>query len=178
MNIKRFLIALVLPLVTACFPEVKPVEFVNINSYLGTWYQISAYEPVFNKGLVGVTAEYSLNEDGSVNVVNKGYKGSFEGELDTITGTATVVDTSTFARLNVTFPGVPDLFPNGNYWIVSLDEIDYQYEAVTDPLGSTLFVLSRTPTLDDDTYQLILSMLQAMRLDVSRLKLTPQQTQG
>jgi apolipoprotein D and lipocalin family protein len=62
--------------------------------------------------------------------------------------------------------------------IVSLDDVNYQYAAVTDPLGSTLFVLSRTPTLDDETYQLILTMLKAMRLDVNRLKLTPQQTQG
>jgi apolipoprotein D and lipocalin family protein len=176
MNIKRFLIALVLPLMAACLPEVKPVEYVNINNYLGTWYQISAYETFFNQGLVGVTAEYSLNEDGTVNVVNNGYKGSFDGELDTITGTATVVDTVSFARLNVLFPGAPDLFPQGNYWIVSLDDVNYQYAAVTDPLGSTLFVLSRTPTLDDETYQLILTMLKAMRLDVNRLKLTPQQT--
>ncbi|TGD70816.1 hypothetical protein E4634_20635 [Mangrovimicrobium sediminis] len=153
--------------------RIETVPYVDVPSYMGLWYQIAANPVFFNEDLVGVTAEYSLNEDGTVKVINQGYKGTLDGELDRIEGEARVFNPRTNASLIVTFPDVPD-FPFPNYLIVVLDDAQYQYAVVTDPLQSTLFVLSRTPQMDPALYQNILSMLQAKEIDTSSLVLTPQ----
>jgi len=168
---KLLLLTLSLPLFSAC--GVETVSYVDIQRYMGLWYQIAANPAFFNEGLVGVTAEYSLNDDGSVKVINTGYVGSLDGEIDQIEGTAEVVDTVTNASLKVSFPGQPDL-PFPNYLIVILDEVDYQYAVVTDPLTTTLFVLSRTAQMDETLYQNIVSELEAMGIDTSNLLLTEQ----
>lgn len=93
----------------------------------------------FNEGLVGGAAEYSLNDDGTVNVI---------------------------------FPGQPD-FPFPNCLIVILDEIDYQYPVVTDPLRSTLFVLNSKPQMDEGFYQSLLSELEAMGISIEFLIVIP-----
>lgn len=149
------------------------VSYVDIPRYMGLWYQISANEVFFNEGLVGVTAEYTLLDDGSVQVLNKGYMNNLEGELSEILGNATVWDEETNSKLKVVFPDAPDL-PYPNYLIVVLDDVDYQYAVVTDPLEYTLFVLSRTPQMDDNTYAMIMGELAALDIDTSKLILTPQ----
>lgn len=153
---------------------VTTVDYVDVERYMGLWYQISAYETSFNQGLVAVTAEYTLLEDGTVQVYNRGYEESFDGAVDEILGTATVANTETNAELVVNFPSVPFNFPFPNYLIVVLDQENYQYAAVTDPFSSTLFVLSRTPTLDEATYQQILDELQAQDINTDKLVPTPQ----
>lgn len=159
-------------LLSAC-KIVETVPFVDIPRYMGLWYQISANEVSFNEGLVGVTAEYTLLEDGSVEVLNKGYQDTLDGELNQITGNATIWDEETNSKLKVVFPGAPDL-PYPNYLIVVLDEVDYQYAVVTDPFEYTLFVLSRTPQMSDNTYAMILGELETLGVDTSDLILTPQ----
>ena len=163
----------VLALVCMALSGCKTVEFVDIPRYMGLWYQISANEVSFNEGLVGVTAEYTLLEDGSVEVYNRGYQDTLDGEVSDITGLATVYNTETNAELIVEFPEAPS-FAYPNYLIVVLDEIDYQYAVVTDPFDYTLFVLSRTPSMDDNTYAMILGDLESRGIDTSKLILTPQ----
>jgi len=141
---KFVLLSVVVFFLNGCGYET--VSYVDINRYQGLWYQISANPAFFNEGLVGVTANYTINPDGSLKVENKGFKGTLDGEVDEIEGRAEVVDTKTNASLKVSFPGQPNL-PYPNYLIVVLDDVGYQYAAVTDPLGSTLFILSRSPQL-------------------------------
>lgn len=172
-NVIRFTLALLFAAVLSGCKSVPTVPYVDIERYMGLWYQIAAYETSFNRGLVGVTAEYTLLEDGSVQVYNKGYLNTLDGELDDILGNAVVVDTATNSKLKVSFPGVPN-FPWANYLIVILDEQDYQYAVVTDPLRYTLFVLSRTPQLEADVYGNILQQLQQLGINTGRLIVTEQ----
>lgn len=160
-------------LVMAGCKQTQTVPYVDIERYMGTWYQLSAYETSFNEGLVGVTADYTLLADGTVQVYNKGFKDSLDGPIDEILGKAVVVDTETNSRLKVTFPGVPS-FPYANYLIVLLDADNYSYAVVTDPFRFTLFVLSRTPQIDQDTYDLILSQLEEQGINTDKLLLTEQ----
>lgn len=155
-----------------CKP-VPTVSSVDIPRYMGLWYQVGAYETSFNKGLVGVTAEYTLMADGSVQVYNKGYKDSLTGPLDEILGKAVVVDKNTNAKLKVSFPGVPNL-PFSNYWIVQLDSENYQYAVVSDPFRFTLFILSRTPQIDAALYASIKAKLVEQGFNVAKIIDTPQ----
>lgn len=165
-------IALVLTLfLSGC--NIQTVPYVDLERYMGLWYQISANPAFFNDDLVGVTAEYELQEDGSVKVLNKGYVGSLDGPVDSIIGRAEVVDEETNSRLKVTFPEAPNL-PYANYLIVLLDEENYQYAVVTDPFQTTLFVLSRTPQMDNELYSEILVELDNQGIKTGNLILTPQ----
>lgn len=152
------------------FPPLETAKNVDVSRYLGLWYEIAKYPVPFEEGCVGVTAEYSLNDDGSIRVFNKCLPGSFDAEPTTIVGTATAADPDNSAKLNVSFFG-----PFGApYWIIDLDP-DYQWAVVGEPSRSTLWILSRTPTLDEAIYQDILSRLPEKGYDPSKLELMPQQ---
>jgi lipocalin len=68
------------------------VKELDIKKYLGTWYEIARYDHRFERGMVGVTANYSLRKDGKIKVVNSGYKGSFSGKFSKAIGKAKIPD--------------------------------------------------------------------------------------
>jgi apolipoprotein D and lipocalin family protein len=148
---------------------------VDLEEYAGLWYEIASYPQFFNRGLVGTTAEYTLLDDGWVEVFNRGFQDTFDGEEVSITGFATVKDETTNAKLQVRFPSVlGGIFP-GPYWIIELDEVDYSYAVVSDPKRSSLFILSRTPTVDQSFLDDLIERLADRGFDPDRLTMTPQQ---
>jgi apolipoprotein D and lipocalin family protein len=149
------------------------VSSVDLERYVGKWYEIASFPAFFNRGLTGVTAEYAILPDGKVSVFNRGFKEALDGPESNISGKARVVDTVTKSKLAVRFDQFPTNLFEGQYWIVVLDP-DYQYAAVSDPQRSTLFVLSRTPQMDDAVYETILDELTANGFDISKLNRTPQ----
>lgn len=153
-------------------PPPETVAKVDLEKYAGLWYEIASNPVFFNKDLVGVTAEYTLQDDGSVKVVNTGYKGSLDGEKDTITGKATVADTATNSKLIVQFDMFLGFLFKGNYWVVLLDDKDYKYAVVTDNRQFTMFVLCREPTMSKALYDELIEKLKAKDVDISRLKIT------
>lgn len=151
------------------FPPLDVVPSVDVQRYAGKWYEIASYPTPFQRGCTGTTAEYSLRDDGRVRVVNRCFQGSLEGPEQSIEGSARIVDAETNAKLKVSFFGPFE----GDYWIIELDE-DYQWAVVSEPSRSTLWILSRTPTLNDETYDMILGRLIDRGYDVTRLNRTPQ----
>ncbi len=171
-----FLVLLaVLPALYGCPMPPETVSSVDLDRYLGLWYEIASYPTFFNRDLVGTTAEYSLRDDGLIRVYNRAFVGDFDGPIDDIEGTARVVDTQTNAKLAVSFASVPfgNLF-EGRYWIIDLDEEAYSYAVVSDPFRSTLFILSRSPQIDEAVLDAILDRLEAQGFDLTRLTYTPQ----
>ena len=173
---RDFLILLALSLIFfSCAGTVKndsPLPVVNavdLNRYLGKWYEIASYPAWFQKGCTGSTAEYSLLPDGKIRVINRCRKGSLYGSLKESQGKAEIVDTVTNAKLKVWF-----FWPfKGNYWIIDLDP-DYQWAVVGEPSRKYLWILSRTPTMDETVYQEILERLPQKGYDPSRLSRTVQ----
>ncbi|MGB9623607.1 MAG: lipocalin family protein [Phycisphaerae bacterium] len=168
MFVKLLLISvLVVPPVIGCgalYPPLDVVESVDLRQYAGKWYEIARYPTFFQTACVSSTAEYTARTDGTIGVLNTCL--AADGSVvSTIEGSARVVDPTTNARLVVTFPGVP--FP-GDYWIIDLGP-DYEYAVVSDPLRLTLFILSRTPALDQATLDGILSRLVDKGYDPARL---------
>ena len=146
-------------------PELETVEHVDLVRYMGTWFEIAKFPQRFEKGLVGVTANYALLPNGKVRVLNRGYKGDFNGKLKTANGKAWVVDTATNAKLKVSF-----FWPfAGNYWILELGK-DYEYAAVGEESRKYLWILSRTPQMDETVYNGLLKRLQDQGFDISRLE--------
>lgn len=174
--LKRVLLSITCIALAGCCP-VEPtlplptVEFVDLQQYVGKWYEIASYPAFFSAGCTATTAEYTARDDGTIGVVNECRLDNPSGPVNRIEGTARVVDEVTNAKLKVSF----FLFIEGDYWIIDLDE-EYQWAVVGEPSRRTLFILSRTPTLDPDIYEGILSRLPELGYDPERLELTLQVT--
>jgi apolipoprotein D and lipocalin family protein len=152
-------------------PPLTVVDSVDLERYLGKWYEIASYPAWFQKGCTGSTAEYSMMSDGKIQVVNRCRKESLDGPLKESKGKAEVVDTATNAKLKVWF-----FWPfKGNYWIIDLNP-DYQWAVVGEPSRKYLWILSRTPTVDAAIYQGILERLPQKGYDPAKLRRTDQKT--
>jgi apolipoprotein D and lipocalin family protein len=155
--------------------EVRTVPSVNLDRYVGKWYEIAKYPNRFQKKCVGnTTAIYTKKADGRLEVLNSCRTG--KGETDEAKGEAKIVDKNTNARLKVRFaPGFLSFLPFvwGDYWVIDL-EPDYKYAVVGTPSRDYLWILSRTPELDENTYQGILNRVKEQGFDPARLVKTPQ----
>jgi apolipoprotein D and lipocalin family protein len=125
-------------------PEgVEPVRGFEIEKYLGRWYEIARLDHPFERGLSNVTAQYSLRDDGGVRVINRGFKTAAD-KWEEAEGKAYFVDDKTLGMLKVSFFG-PFY---GAYNVIALDQKDYQWSLVVGPDTGYLWILSRTPVLD------------------------------
>jgi len=116
----------------------QPAKSVDLDRYLGRWYEIARYEASFQRGCEAVTADYSRNSDGTIRVLNSCRKGGLDGKLKTATGRAKIADSQTNAKLKVSFFG-PFY---GDYWV--LDRADnYSWAIVGEPSGRYLWILAR-----------------------------------
>ncbi|MFC1827583.1 lipocalin family protein [Thermodesulfobacteriota bacterium] len=147
--------------------NMKPLEtvnFVDINRYIGEWYEIARYEHRFQKGCVGSKAIYSLRDDGKITVVNECFEKSFSGNIRSVKGKAWVVDKQSNAKLKVSF-----FWPfAGDYWVIDLGE-NYEYAVVGHPDRKYLWILSRTPEMDEKVYNEILARLEKQDYDTTKL---------
>lgn len=154
--------------------ETKPLEVVprvDIERYLGTWYEIATIPQRFQKGCVGVSAHYSLREDGAIDVFNVCRKGTLDGKERSIRGKAWIVDRTTNAKLKVRF-----FWPfTGAYWVIELDR-DYQWAVVGHPDRTYYWILSRTPQMDAGLYDELIRRAAAKGYDVSKIKKTLQRS--
>lgn len=140
------------------------VSAVDPDRYLGRWYEIARLENRFEKGCEGVTADYAWRDDGMISVLNACRKESPAGEAKTARGRARIVDPTTNAKLKVSFFG-PFW---GDYWIIDLAE-DYSRSIVGEPSGRYLWILSRTPTISEQSRSEALTRLEALGYDTSKL---------
>lgn len=133
------------------------VSDVDLSRYVGKWYEIARLPMWAQRKCMASTAEYRLLESGDVGVRNACVTTS--GDQISIEGVATVVDREQRAKLNVVFDQWAAKLvawftstEQGNYWILRVDG-DYRTAIVGTPDRGYLWILSRTPTLDDSVYQ-------------------------
>ena len=141
-------------------PPLKTVTRVDLNKYVGLWYEIAKIPNSFqDQCAYGTTAEYSFDEDGDIIVINSCIDD--EGEPDVAEGLAKVFDKKTNAKLEVSFVSFLGIRPFwGDYWIIGLDE-NYQWAVVGTPSRKYGWVLSRTPSLPDPTMDNIFELLKS-----------------
>lgn len=150
----------------------KTVDFVDVEKYTGVWYEISSIPQPFSVGCLCTTAEYQIISSDKISVFNRCILNRPTGPENTILGEAKVVPNSGNAKLQVNFFGSADNV-GAPYWIVALAD-DYSYAVVSDPLKATLWVLSRTPQMDEALYGSIIKDLKSRKFPTARLKKTRQ----
>lgn len=135
------------------------VKSLDLNRYLGEWYEIARFDHSFERGLTHAKAQYSLNEDGTVTVRNSGVK---NGEHKVSKGKAKVTDTVGLLRVSFFGPFYSD------YRVMMLSE-DYNYALVGSGSSKYLWILSRLPVVPEDILHQILDVAKARGYDTSKL---------
>ena len=144
------------------------VPSVDLERYVGTWYEIARYPNRFQRDCVSdTTANYTLLANGKIQVVNACREAN--GTMKTARGKAKIVDRTSNARLKVTF-----FWPfYGDYWIIGLAP-DYSYAIVGEPGRKYLWILSRTTRMSTESYEEALQKIRVAGYDPNRLMQTPQ----
>lgn len=161
--------------VSALSGNFQTVDQVDLQKYIGRWYEIASIPQSFQKQCVSdTTAEYQVNTDGTIQVINSCATKS--GERSVAKGRAKIVNPMTNAELKVTFV---NLFGHwiytfgGGYYVVGLGS-NYEYAIVGHPTYEYAWILSRTPQLDEVTLNDIDNQLKRLGYDSCALKMTPQ----
>jgi len=143
---------------------VEPVRPFDVLRYRGEWFEIMRLDHSFERGLTNVTATYTLRDDGSVGVLNKGFdrkncrwkeadgRAVFQGDRDT-------------ASLSVTF-----FWPfAGGYHVFALDQQDYAWALIAGPSRSYLWILARQPDLSVDIRNRLVEKARSLGFPVDEL---------
>ena len=148
--------------------DLDVVQSVDLTRYAGRWYEIARLPNSFQKKCTGeVTADYAIREDGKIEVINQCRKAS--GEYATAKGKAKIADKKTNAKLKVTF-----FWPfYGDYWILDLGP-NYEYAVVGEPDRKYLWILSRSPQMDEALYQQLLQKIAAKGFNTEKMIRTSQ----
>lgn len=141
----------------------KPVSFLDLNKYMGLWYEIARFDHSFERGLVGVTATYSFNSDGTVRVENKGYKNTLDGKEKIAIGKAKTVK-GIPGQLKVSF----FLWFYADYNVLLIDK-NYSYVLIGSKSPDYLWILSRTPKLSAKDYKKLIDEAKRRGYDTSKL---------
>ncbi|WNN43937.1 MULTISPECIES: lipocalin family protein [Winslowiella] len=143
--------------------NVTVVEGFQADRYLGTWYEIARLDHPFERGLDHVTATYSQRDDGGLKVVNRGFNAKKQKWQESV-GKAYFTGDSQRAALKVSFFG-PFY---GGYNVIALDD-NYQHALVCGPNRDYLWILSRTPTLDESVKQQLVEKARQNGFPVEKL---------
>ncbi len=153
------------PVGNSAVPE--PNKPVDLERYLGRWYEIARYEQRFQKGCEGVSADYAFRDDGRIDVLNRCRKP--DGTISDARGRAKVVDTATGAKLKVSFFG-PFY---GDYWVLDRDD-DYRWSIVGEGSGRYLWLLHREATPPEEEVQRLIARASELGYDTTMLRRTRQ----
>jgi apolipoprotein D and lipocalin family protein len=144
--------------------SIPAIKSFDLKRYLGVWYEAARLPHSFENGLDRVTATYTLQEDGTIKVLNKGFNTS-EGEWKEANGKAYIPDTLAGAILKVSFFWIF----YGEYKVIALDTVNYSYAMVTSSSKKYLWILSRSPQLEQTVYDDLIGKAKDWGFNVSQI---------
>ncbi|MBC8342837.1 MAG: lipocalin family protein [Bacteroidetes bacterium] len=145
--------------------NTETVKTLELNKYLGTWYEIARFPHSFEKGLVGVTATYSQRKNGKIKVINQGYKNSFSGKHQKAVGKAKIPNPAFPGNFKVSFFWIF----YSDYLVMELDTADYAWALIGSNSPNYLWILSRTPQLDEEVYRELLNKAEKRGYNLDKL---------
>jgi apolipoprotein D and lipocalin family protein len=149
---------------------LETVPAVDVQRYLGRWYEIARFQHRFEKSIVGATAEYSLRDDGRIQVLNSGFRKDLDGAYTQVKAVAWVPDAARPGALKVRFFG---LFAS-DYLIFGLDQESYSWALVGSNSRDFLWLLARTPEISEELFSRMKEIARAQGYDLSGLYKVPQ----
>jgi len=146
--------------------ELQTVAAVDVQKYMGVWYEIASVPSRQQRRCVGSKAKYTLTDKGYVAVRNSCIR---DGKEIGVNAKAFPVPNTGNAKLKVQF-----FWPiKVDYWVIEL-AADYSYAVVSQPSKKRLWVISRTPELPEEIVKAALKRAEAKGIDTSKVKKTSQ----
>ena len=171
-NPKLFFATLAVIVLAGCAgkgPEMKTVDHVDIDRFMGPWYVIANIPTFLEKEAYNAVETYSLNEDGSIATTFTFRKGGFDGKAKEYNPKGFVMDDGTNALWGMRF-----IWPiKADYRIVYLDD-DYSQTIVGREKRDFVWIMARTPTISDLDYDQLVSRVESLGYDISKLQRVPQ----
>lgn len=135
---------------------------ININRYIGKWFEIAKIPNIFQPNMTNIVAEYATNNDATIKVTNSGY---VNNNLKQIVGTAKLTDKDDLLKVS--------FFPNiySDYRILGIDE-DYQYAVIGGSDKDFLWILSRYNKIDKEIYEWLVDVARKEGYNVDKLEIT------
>lgn len=154
-------IAIIISLFTSCTTLQKvnneTIDSLDLNRFQGEWYEIARFDHCFESGMENNKAVYTMGEDGIVSVKNSGVK---NGNLKEVSGIAKTTDNPGLLRVSFFKPFYAD------YRVLYLDAY-YQYALIGSASSDYLWILSRTPQLEDSAKEILLSEAVSRGYDIN-----------
>jgi len=149
---------------------LETVETLDLERYLGRWYEIARYQSGFEKNIYGATAEYTLRDDGRIQVINSGFKKSLDGPYTKVKAVAWRADDNVAGALKVKFFS---LFTS-DYLVFGLDDENYEWALVGNNSRKFIWFLSRTPEISSERLEMMKKIAVEQGYDLSSLFYVPQ----
>ena len=159
------------PRATATDQPLRPADTVDLARYVGRWYEIARLPNKFQNKCAGdVVVQYARRRDGRIDVINQCRQN--DGKVDQAQGVARrAAGAKSDAILQVRFaPAILSFLPGvwGDYWIIGLGP-DYTWSVVGVPSREYLWILARTPSMTDSSFEQALEIAKGKGFDTSRL---------
>lgn len=143
---------------------LEVAENVDLDKYLGEWYEIARLPAAFERHCYATKAIYSRNQDGSIKVENICHKNDVKGPVKSVTGKAYVAEKGNNSKLKVQF-----FWPfKGDYWILEVGD-NYEYSLVGEPDRKHLWILSRKPQVELHTLQYLVEKAKVKGFNTEKL---------
>jgi len=157
---------------SACqnLPPIKTVQQVDLDRFMGDWYVIAAIPTLIEKDPYNPLERYEKNADGSIATTFSFRQSSFDGPVKTYHPTGYVVPDSGNAEWRMQF-----LWPFKSEYLIAYLSDDYQHTIIARNKRDYVWLMSRTPHLDKETYTNLVLRIEAMGYDVRKLRVFPQQ---
>ena len=145
------------------------VKELDLNRYLGKWYEIARFPHSFEKNLMGVTATYRLKDGGMIEVLNEGFKGTLDGDHSKAIGKAKIPNKLEPGKLKVSFFWIF----YADYFVLELDP-NYQYVMIGSSSEKYFWILCRTPQMDPAVYNMLCDKARKRGYNLDKLYKVPQ----
>ena len=150
-------------------PEMKTVNYVDLERFMGDWYVIANIPTFLEKGAHNAVETYELNEDGTIATTFVFREDSFDGEKKRYTPKGFVKNTETNALWGMRF-----IWPiKADYRIVYLDD-NYTQTIIARQKRDFIWIMARTPTIPDDDYERLVEFAASIGYDTSKIERVPQ----
>ncbi len=164
------LLALLLGACAAPGPEMKTVEYVDLDRFMGRWYVIANIPTFLEKGAHNAVETYALDDDGSIQTTFTFLKDGFDGEQKQYNPRGFVRDTQSNAIWGMRF-----VWPiKADYRIVYLDD-DYSTTVIARQKRDFIWIMARAPSITDAEYAKLLDLADSIGYDVAEINRVPQQ---
>jgi apolipoprotein D and lipocalin family protein len=150
-------------------PEMKTVDYVDLERFMGDWYVIANIPTFLEKGAHNAVETYALNDDGTIATTFVFRDGSFDGEEKTYTPKGFIREDGSNALWGMRF-----IWPiKADYRIVYLDD-DYTHTVIARQKRDFVWIMARTPEISDEDYEKLIEFVASIGYDVSKIERVPQ----